>query len=240
MIIHLLFSIFLSFTTQAESRLKINGPSNLGCPEFSKCSKKVGVIRQQWIEIAKSNKKQKIKILQSFSQSFGTPLSIWGKNKAEADDRYIIWDSPCKNHNLEEEPKISLVDVFSKNLLELKKSNDIIVPQGLLLNSKNEIEVIDLLRSDAPILLSKNSVFYVKEVEGIYYSLELKRNGKINLLKTPSVTNSPREVQCPKELGEKFKSLELFKNLYKGHYCKKIWDISSNSYQVLALGWSCN
>lgn len=236
MINTLLFTIFLSIAAQPQ----LKEHEHMGCPENSKCSKKTGVIRQQWIEIAKSRRKEKVKRLQSFARSFGAPLTVWGLDKAELNDQYVIWDSPCKKHNLEEEPRISLVDVFSKDLSSLKKNKDVIIPYGLLLNSKNKIEKLDLLRGDAPILLSNNSVFYVQEVEGIYYTLELHRNGKIQLLKTPRVTQYPSEVQCPKELTDKLTSMTEYKNLYQGQFCKKIWNVSTNSYQVMALGWSCN
>jgi hypothetical protein len=212
---------------------------NLGCPSNAKCSKKTGLIRHQWIEIAKSKSKNKLSKMKSFSKSFGVPLSIWGLNKAESNPKYMIWDSPCKNHNLEEKPRVSLVDVFSKNLNKLESNSDVIIPRGVLLNN-GKTEVINLLRSDAPILLSKDSVFYVRESEGTYYSIAIRRDGHVTLLDTPSLKKYPSEVSCPKELSEKFNSTVKLDNLYLGHFCKRIWNIDQNAYQTIALGWSCN
>jgi hypothetical protein len=240
MIITLLFTALLNLAAQTEFLPHMVDHQNLGCPENSKCSKKTGLIRQQWVEIAKSKRKGKVKRLKSFSRTFGAPLSVWGLSEAESNDDFIIWDSPCKNHNPEEGQKINLVNVFSKNLSTLKNNKSLIIPKGLLIKEDKKIETVDLLRSDAPILLSNNSVFYVQEIEGIYYSLELKRSGQIQLLTTPKVSHYPSEVQCPKDVSEKFKKLSVHQNLYLGHFCKKIWNVSTNSYQVMALGWSCN
>lgn len=211
----------------------------VGCPTNAKCTKKTGLIRQHWIEISKSKKKNKLKKLKSFSKSFGVPLSVWGLNEAEKNQKYMIWDSPCKNHNLEEKPKISLIDVFSKNLSEVKSNSDVIVPKGLVLNN-DKVEEIDLMRSDAPILLSKDSIFYVREVEGTYYTIAIHRNGKVTLIETPKVKHYPSEVACPEKLKEKFDSTVKLDNLYLGYFCKNIWNISTNSYQTMAIGWSCN
>ncbi len=214
---------------------------NLGCPENSKCSKKMGLIHQQWVEIAKSTQKNKLRKLQSFASSFGAPVSIWGLNKAEANSSYIIWDSSCKNHNHEEKPRITYVDTFAKDFSDLlNKTEEVIVPKGLILEGKGRIVSVPLLRSDAPVLLSKDSVFYIQENEGLYYTLEIKRSGKLNIIKTPTPTKLPGEVTCPKELDEAFAASFNPPNLYLGHFCKQIWNISTNSYQVMALGWSCN
>ncbi len=110
-IITLLYLLTSTFATN-EFLPHMAEHEHLGCPSNAKCSKKTGLIRQQWIEIAKSKNKNKIKKLTSFSRSFGVPLSVWGLNKAEENPAYMIWDSPCKNHNIEENPKVSLVDVF--------------------------------------------------------------------------------------------------------------------------------
>lgn len=212
---------------------------NIGCPSNSKCSKKTGIIRQQWISIAKEKNKHPLRKLQSFASSYGLPISLWGKSTAEKNQDFIIWDSPCANHNNDKLENFLIVNVFSKNLQKLKSFKDLVIPHSVLKSGK-DLQTLPVLRGDAPIALRGNILYYVKEVEGLYYGLELKSSGELRVVSVPKVKNYPYEVTCSKEILERMKLLQKHENLYTGIYCKNIWNINTSSYNTMAFGWSCH
>jgi len=212
---------------------------NIGCPSNSKCSQKMGIIRQQWVSIAKARNKNPLRKLKSFASSYGTPISLWAKTSAEKNKEFIIWDSPCPNHNNEKLDKFLIVDTFSKNLKDLEAIKDLVVPKSIL-NKGKSFSTLSVLRGDAPIALKGNILYYVKEVEGLYYGLELKTSGELRVVSVPKIRNYPHEVTCSKEILEKMKPLQKFENLHTGIYCKNIWDINTSSYSTMAFGWSCH
>ncbi|OUR99966.1 hypothetical protein A9Q84_02740 [Halobacteriovorax marinus] len=212
---------------------------NIGCPTNAKCSKKMGIIRQQWVSIAKAGTKKPLNKLKSFASSYGVPIPLWGKSGAEKNKDLIIWDSPCSNHNNEELERFSIVNIFSKNLKSLEGKSDLIIPKSILKN-RTHTRALNVLRGDAPIALRGDILYYIKEVEGLYYGLELKTSGQLRVVKVPKISNYPHEVTCSKEILEQMKPLQKHANLHKGIYCKNIWDLNTSSYSTMAFGWSCH
>ncbi|CBW26967.1 hypothetical protein BMS_2161 [Halobacteriovorax marinus SJ] len=212
---------------------------NLGCPSNSQCSKKIGLIRHQWINIAKSNSPNKLKRMNNFINSYGALIPVWGRESSQANKELILWDSSCKNHNNEKLESMKLIEVYSKNINSLKDQKDIFIPNALRLNKKKPT-TRKVIRGDAPVLIDGDDFLYIKESEGFYYGLRLKSNGEIRVEETPKVTNYPSEIKCSDEHTKALLSMSPVKNLYQGSYCKIIWNRKSKSYETLAFGWSCD
>lgn len=231
--------IFSVFASEVKFLPYMAEHENLGCPSNSQCSKKIGLIRHQWVGIAKSNDRNKLKKMKSFTSSFGALLPVWGREDAQKNKDLILWDSACKTHNKEKLESMKLVEVFTKSLSTLEKEKDLFVPNAIRVNKKSG-RVRKVIRGDAPILVDGDDFIYIRELEGFYYAMRLKKNGSIHLEEVPKVSNYPREVACQDDTQKEILSLSPVKNLYQGGYCKVIWNKKTRSYETIAFGWSCD
>lgn len=219
---------------------------NEGCPTNSECSPKMGTLYKRWTELVESfgGKGYASKRLENFRMKNGAPVEVWVTEKGKASDDLIFWDSPCKNHNLEEQPKIRIGLGFAKNLNELsslEKEEKLIFRFLRIYQGKGKpSKEIRTLRGDMPLYLDGEKLVFQKSIEGSYYGLSLDFSGKMEIIDPIKPPEFPNSLDCPKDFEEEIKEKTLTKNLYSGTYCQRTWNIKKNAFDILMVGWSCN
>jgi hypothetical protein len=219
---------------------------NQGCPANSECSPEMGKLFKSWTDSLNNfgNEKSGHLLLERFRQANGVPFEVWTTSKATAKDRVIFWDSPCQEHNLENQEKIGIGMVMVKNLKELQelaKENKIYLRYLKLYQSdKKTIKTYQTLRGETPLYIENDQLIYQKVEEGQSYGLSVGLDGKLKIVTTQEPKDYPRLIDCPKELEEEANKILTPKNLYAGFYCQRTWNKSTDKFDTLMVGWSCN
>ncbi len=208
---------------------------NKGCPENSSCTKEVGEISEKFKAAFKTNKTSQ------FVKSYGVPFSFWTTRPKEKNT--IIYQSRCNNHRPQKDkfgktvidrPNIYEGIRFIKNTQDLLADKDIL-PNVMLRDKSNKLEIIP--RAALPAFTSGNQSFFRQSYRDNDFQLVIS-NGKLDLTQRKFPDVEIKNVQCSKELIEKFKSLSSTQ-LYQSAYCKSIYDTKSKKYQRFIFGWSC-
>jgi hypothetical protein len=230
------FFLFLQMALATET-LKTEFP---GCPENSLCKKETGIIRSEWLEILgkfeqKSiDEKEANRLVQSRT---GIPIPAWASEEASKKPLTILWDSPCKQHKTPTN-KTYIAVTFLKNLLP--KNNILFHAPAVILDDKKVPHLIMVLRGDAPLFISNDSLYYTQDDEGHYYGLLVAPSGRLSLTHILSDTHYPKEISCTLEQIEMFKREIPSPDFFQGYYCKSLWNTKTKNYQSILIGWSCN
>ncbi len=219
---------------------------NQGCPANSECSPAMGKLYKRWTDTLNNfgGEKEGHRLLEKFRSQNGVPFEVWTTEKASAKDNVIFWDSPCQEHNQEGQKKIGIGMVMVKNLKELKgltKEGKIYLRSlKLLEEEKSPILTYQTLRGETPLYIENNHLIYQKMEEGQSYGLSVSRKGALKVVSTQVPKDYPRSIDCPKVLVDEAKKEQSPKNLYAGFYCQKTWNKTTDKFNVLMVGWSCN
>ena len=228
--------LFLSIA-QAEEQVKIDLP---GCPENAICDKATGEHRLKWLEILTKLEQKKINEVEAnklIQKNTGFPIPVWAMEFARKKPLVMLWDSPCKQHNIDTN-KTYIGVTFIKKMME--KNNILFHPIAILLDEKKDAHSLPVLRGDAPLFIVNDSLYYTEDDDGHYYGLLISPKGQITLSKVFSDTHYPRETACTKEQIDRFTREAPSPNFFKGYYCKEIWNTQTKFYESIILGWSCN
>lgn len=219
---------------------------NEGCPANSECSPEMGKLHKRWVDNLTNFSKEKDgwRLLDRFRKTNGVPFEVWSTEKALAKENIIFWDSPCRDHNQEGKPKISIGIVIVNHLKKLKELVDnkkvylrfLKIYQGKGKPAKSYMT----LRGDNPLYIEDNKLIYQRLEEGHYYGLSVAQSGELNIVATKSPPEFPQSIECPKELVDELKSDPNPENLYAGIYCQKTWNMTKKDFDILMVGWSCN
>jgi hypothetical protein len=236
-----LFIFLYSFNVLALEYSKFEFP---GCPENAFCKKETGSNRQKWIEQLRlfSNGKISEQQINTYIQSeFGLPITGWAKEAGSLLPNIILWDSPCKQHS-EGKEKFYIAEVFRKNLktTELNEMNHLLFPKIVLSRPDQPPFSVNAPRGETPLFKTEDSLYYLREEEGIFYGLLIDKWGKFKITKNEMSPKPVIDSQCIEEQIALFKKEAPANNFFQGTHCKDIWDKSSKSYKTILLGWSCN
>lgn len=208
-----------------------------GCPTNSICSKELSKLRRDWLKLLV--KKSPANSLERFRLKHGMPLKVWVKYMEKAQPKLIVWDSYCENHKLSQ--KIYIAEAWYKSFADIKKEkNEKVFIQKIYLLNKNQVTSYLSPRRESPLFMHGDEFYYTLEYESLYFGLWLGQKGKVRIAETETPVNFPEETACPKLLTMAIEAQKTFKNLYKGHFCKSIWDRKSKSFKTIAVNWSCH
>lgn len=219
-----------------------------GCPTNSLCSQNMGAKREKWLKALRS---PKAATAENFRKQFGMPIKIWTRDTVLKDPSMITWDSFCAKHNpkpsseglINTDEKIYITEVFSKDLNKIgsiyKEGPQVLLNRLYLLDGKKVIPYL-IPRSEAPLFIEKNHLYFTVEEEGSYFGLWISPKGTLRISETFLPKNFPDEVKCPEPLAKAFQAGIKNQNLYQGYFCKAIWNRTKKAYSTMALGWSCN
>lgn len=232
--------------TESEFKPHMIDHFNEGCPTNSECSPELGLLFKSWSELAKSfsGKNYSPDRLENFRKRNGVPIPIWITEKGTVKDKLIIWDSPCRDHNLEKEEKIKIGMIFVDHL---KKMESLVNDKKILMRflriyqgEDKPPKEIQSLRGETPLYFDGDKLIYQLSVEGAYYSLSLSQTGELKIVDTKTPEEYTQSMECPKVMEDDLKKREITKNLYSGFYCKRVWNIKSKKFEIIQVGWSCN
>jgi hypothetical protein len=233
------FFLFLHFITRATANqiTKIDFP---GCPENALCPKETGAHRLEWLDILTKFEQKKLsekEVNKQIQLKLGLPIPLWATEEATKKPLAMLWNSPCKQHNIPTN-KTYIAVTFLKNLLP--KNNILFHSPAILLDIQNRPHSIMVLRGDAPLFIVNDSLYYTQDDEGHFYGLLVSPQGQLSISKVLFDSHYPREITCSKEQIEMFNRETPSPNFFQGYYCKEIWNTKSKTYQSLLVGWSCN
>jgi hypothetical protein len=236
-----LFVLFNSFKVLALEYSKIEYS---GCPENSFCKKETGLNRNKWIEQLKLFSKGMLseQKLNSFIQAqYGLPMSGWAQEEGSLLPNILMWDSPCKQHT-KSINKYYIADIFRKNLNldELNLMPHFFFSRAVLLDSKNTSFSVVVPRGDAPLFIKEDSLYYLREEDGIFFGLFIDKKGRFKITKSELSPEPSKDATCKEEQIALFNRESPSPNFYQGTYCKEIWDKTSKTFKTILLGWSCN
>jgi hypothetical protein len=224
---------------------------NLGCPENSLCSKEMGKHNKAWRDLLKSitarnfNEKKAVEEIEKFRSSNGIPVKLLVSENKKAIDFHILWDSDCKHHrgvNKVYKSRSFISSTKDKSLQlhkkEMKnKSSDFIsyeLDKVIIHNGDNKQTYL-VPHGETPMYSYGDSLYFMREDEGIYYGLKIKNDGDWKVVHIRHKNNryfaGQDETKCP----EKIK----FSSKFKNSYCKKIWDIKLKKFLIAQYPWSC-
>lgn len=219
---------------------------NQGCPANSECSPKMGRLYKRWTDSLNNFAKEKegYRLLEKFRKQNGVPFEVWTTSKAKPEDDIIYWDSPCEQHNLEEQEHFGIGMVMVRNLKEL----DAKVKEGKVIlrelkhspGSGGVITSYSALRGETPLYIENNNLVYQKMDEGQSYGLSVSVKGDLEVVSTITPKEYPQSVDCPKDLEELGQKSQAPKNLFGGFYCQKTWNKTTGALDTIMVEWSCN
>ena len=216
-----------------------------GCPMNSNCSKKAGAHYKSWVSTLKKTKdsKNQVSSLNRLASKKGLPFSQWVTSKGSFTEGLIVWDSHCRNHNVEGQSKIHIGMQFIKNISEAKELEKQSLTHNRfihILESSGRITKRVAPRIDTPLYLDGDSLVYQMELEGHYFSQAIDKSGQLNVVKSITPKSFPQTVDCPKELLASVDSEKLPKNLFRGFFCQMTWERQTGRLKTILLPWSCN
>lgn len=215
---------------------------NVGCPENSHCTKELGIKRDTFIaEIKKVSQESESKINQLIQKNSLYPITVWAIEDQKTNGLPLIfWNSPCKQHN-PPNPKVLIAEIFMHDLsAQSVKKQDNVIFNKLFYWENKKWKFAYVPRGDAPLMIVNNQFYYIREEEGHYFGLMISKSGELNITKTKTVTEFPKELECKKEMIEEFYKEAPTLSFFKGQICKEIWNQDKKIYEPIMLGWSCN
>ncbi len=255
--ISLILITLLSFSTKATStstsiskdqqsfKSKEFIHTNIGCPMNSTCNKETGAIYKQWAKLLRKTNKNhnQVSTLNKLAKEVGFPFSSWVSSTSKLTDKLIIWDSHCRNHNIDGREKIHIGLQFINNTSEAKQLSKLghTYNRFMLTQEKSgEIGERIVPRMDPPLYFDGQNLIYQMELEGNYFSQSLSKSGRFKIVKSYTPKDFPRTITCSQNLLKAASSKELTKDLYLGFFCQEIWDKKSGLKKTILLPWSCN
>lgn len=222
---------------------------NEGCPANSGCSVEMGKRYQKWIDAVSQvqNQKNSHLYLEEVRKVTGVPIDLWIPEKASEEKELIYWESPCRQHNIEGQEKIGIGVAMAKSLDHLKKLEEqkkvFLRRLYRLKNQKGEepkIEEFFSLRGENPLYLDGDRLIFQRSAEGNYYALSINKEGAVEVIPSKAPPYLPQSMDCPADFVKKIKEVKMPQNLYAGVYCQKTWDMKSQGFETILVGWSCN
>lgn len=218
---------------------------NEGCPTNSECSPEMGKRYQRFAEAVKEVEKNPrgFEYLDSLRKKSGIPFDLWTTEKAKAKEDIIIWDSPCRQHNLEDQKKIGIGLAMATDFIPLTKfeaEEKIYLRRLYRFQKGKDPETFYTFRGDTPIYFEDDRLVFKRMIEGHYYGVAVDNKGQVNVVNTTVPVDFPRSIDCPQEFLNSMKKITQPENLYSGVYCQKTWNKSTKDFETVLIGWSCN
>lgn len=219
---------------------------NEGCPSNSECSATMGKLYKRWVDSLDnfSTEKEGHRLLEKFRKNNGVPFQLWTTSKAKAQEGIIFWDSPCEEHNKENQEHYGIGFVMVKHLKDLndlKKKNLVHLRFLKLLQEENSpILEYEALRGETPVYIDGEKLVYQKLEEGNSYGLSVQTSGELHVVPTKVPPEYPRSIDCPKALVDSLDKKKMPQHLYSGVYCQRTWNMSRKKFDILMVPWSCN
>ncbi len=205
--------------------------SNPGCPENASCTKEQGILYQTFINSLSQGKKSILK----FSNDQGFPIRLWSKAKSSNEE--ITYDSKCFHHRKKDKTFEVIKFIFNEN--EVSNKSKFLVHKYI--GKKHSF--VSSLNAIASYTTNNSLVSFV-EYNGNIYSLKSTKKGSLNFSFKDVDAPSPRTVKCTPDLTQRFDkhlaTYPMFKDHYKGTFCKEIYNIETKKFEPYIIGWSCH
>lgn len=227
-----------------------------GCLENSECDQVMGLQLTRWKELIKKLKDEKMEgpkkaqFLELYRQKYGLPVEFYTGQKSQLGYRPLLFNSPCKEHNLKDKEKIlrgiSFIKSISKDkAMVWRDQTQVEVPVGELLRPQtislyNGQSVTDFLIpiGDQPLFVKDKNIYLLKEEDSYFYILKISPEGEwrvehLDFTTLNQYEEKRSEVSCPKEIKKgPTKDFGI-------EYCKTIWDEDTKKTVIVRLHQGC-
>ena len=232
-----LFTLLLSFHPQAKvsettkKMIKELLHAHEGCPENSSCTKEQGAI---FLGLSKAMQEGRTS-LKKFNKESGFPLRVYTTLRDSTEE--ITYDSKCFHHRSGPKKYYQAI----KFVLNTKEVNnkDRFYPRTFLNDKKSFITSTNA----TPLYITNDALYSYIDFNNKIYTLKSSLDGGLTFDFSKNSPSSPKTIKCSKELIDTFKAHLLkypnFDSLYKGHYCREIFNIETKSYELFITGWEC-
>jgi len=225
-----------------------------GCFENSECDQVMGLQLGRWRELITKLKapemgeEKRVQFLELFRAKYGLPIEFYTNDKSQLTFRPMIFNSPCKNHNLKEK-KILRGTAFIKALSKEKATvwrdqaqievpiGEFFIPQPVLVYFSPTPEVYFLPLDDQPLYLKNKEIHVLKDEDDYFYSIKIDRLGNWKAVATDysrlsEFEDKRQEVKCP---SETFSAPKAFGT----EFCKTVWDEDTKKTVIVKMYRGC-
>ena len=227
-----LLTLFIPCTLLAGE--KIAQPDT--CPTNAYCQPLASAEYAPWGALfarLKKNSHDSIAEIARTTQKSGLPFPVWGNESSRKNPHAIFWESHCALQR-KMENKIYIGHLMAKKLPATNA--DIILDHALELLPGGKIKKYIVPREEFPSWVEKDSFYFLREEEGIFYGLFISAKGNFHIQPVIKGDHPPEKLLCPPELLEAFQA-QNNKGLIP--YCKQIWDRKSGVWRSFLFGESC-
>lgn len=207
---------------------------NKGCPENSICSPLVGEKFLEWdqflkrlIKIPRINRKDK---LNPFLKKNGMPLHFLIAENEIKKPLGAYWNSRCRHHNQKDKSK-----VFKAlgHLKSLDMKSNIKFDSATIIETKSNYQ---LPYQHQPIMIKDNKLIFTVDFDKAFFHLSVTTKGEIEAVNVGAkelqmALDNIQRVPCEKESEPTMWHLEQM--------CKKIWNATLQTTQIVQMDWSC-
>lgn len=262
---YLLFFISLSAFSQTTPQIQvIPNPKSIedfdhqfkGCLENSECDQVMGLQLTRWKDLLSKVGDDKVEAakrapyVELFRAKYGIPVEFYTLQKSQQGFKPMLFDSPCKEHNPKDGPKILKGTAFVKSLPKDKAVvwrdqaqievpvGELLMPQPVLVYEGDTVETYHLPLGDQPLYIKGKSLHVLREEDGFFYMLRISLNGdwKVESVDSSKLTDwedKRSEVTCPKD------KTKLDSKVFGIEFCKTVWNDDLKKTQVVKMHQGC-
>jgi hypothetical protein len=228
-----------------------------GCLENSECDQVMGLQLMRWNDLIrklKTNHPQgpmKAQFLEVFRAKYGIPIEFYTHQKSQKAFKPLLFNSPCKDHNLKEGDKVlkgtSFIKYLSaeKALLWRDQSQlevpvgELIIPQPIIVYDDNNKTTYQAPLGDQPLFIKDKNLYVLKEAEELFYILKISAQGEwkivdIDLAQLSNWEDKRSTIECPK--SDQLKTPKIFGT----EFCKQVWDETQKKTLVVKMHQGCS
>lgn len=262
---YLLFFISLSVFSQTQLQIQlIPNPKTIddfdhqfkGCLENSECDLAMGLQLTRWKDLLSKIGDEKVEAskrapyIELFRAKYGIPVEFYTLQKSQQGFKPMLFDSPCKEHNPKEGPKILKGTAFVKSLSKEKAvvwrdqvqievpTGELLLPQPVMVYEGATVDTYQLPLGDQPMYIKNKDVHVLREEDGFFYMLQVSLNGdwkieSVDSAKLSKWEDHRSEVTCPKDK----KKLDF--RVFGIEFCKTVWNEDLKKTQVVKMHQGC-
>lgn len=262
---YLLFFISISAFSQTTPQIQvIPNPKSIedfdhqfkGCLENSECDQVMGLQLTRWKDLLSKVGDDKIEAskraayVELFRAKYGIPVEFYTLQKSQQGFKPMLFDSPCKEHNPKDGPKILKGTAFLKSLSKDKAVvwrdqaqievpvGELLVPQPVMVYEGDTVETYQLPLGDQPLYIKGKALHVLREEDGFFYMLRVSLNGdwkieSVDSSKLSEWEDKRSEVTCPKD------KTKLAPAVFGIEICKTVWNDDLKKSQVVKFHQGC-
>ena len=228
-----------------------------GCLENSECDQIMGLQLSRWKNLMSNLKEdgsegsKKSEQIELFRIKNGIPVEFYTNERSQQGFKPLLFNSPCKNHNLEKGHKVLRGISFIKSITQNKAVvwrdqtqievpvGEILIPQSVTVYFDNYKTIYKLPIDDQPILIKDKNLYILKEDHDVFYVLKISPEGEwkivnMDISELSRWEEKKKDIECPG------KNDSTIQGVFKLEICKSIWDEDQKKNVTIKMERGCS